>query len=130
LVGAGANFSMTLQVMSALLRCHPGAPRRWVFNTVHWLGGNVVHILAITAIFLSSKYLGQEVQSTYLGILIAFVLSYVTTHVTLEIRNKTHSPVMNNVHEMNPVDNGNTQKSGDDSMVETVGNSKLDYSFR
>jgi hypothetical protein len=37
----------------ALLRCHPGTPRRPIFNWVHWFVGNAAHIIGIVAIFFA-----------------------------------------------------------------------------
>lgn len=35
-----------LQPIGAYFRPHPGTPKRAIFNWIHWLGGNVAHILA------------------------------------------------------------------------------------
>lgn len=35
-----------LQPIGAFFRPHPGSKRRPVFNWIHWLGGNVAHIIA------------------------------------------------------------------------------------
>lgn len=35
-----------LQPIGAYFRPHPGTSKRPIFNWLHWLGGNVAHILA------------------------------------------------------------------------------------
>ena len=82
---------MCLQILGALLRCHPGTSKRWLFNLLHWLGGNVAHILAVTAIFLSMQFVAMDKQKAYLALLISFVIVYVTTHIILEIRTRIQS---------------------------------------
>ena len=39
-----------IQPFMALLRCHPGTPKRPIFNWLHWFVGNAAHIIGIVAI--------------------------------------------------------------------------------
>lgn len=42
-----------IQPFMALLRCHPGTPKRPIFNWLHWFVGNAAHIIGIVAIFFA-----------------------------------------------------------------------------
>lgn len=46
ILGAATTLICFLQPIGAFFRPHPGTSKRPYFNWIHWLGGNVAHILA------------------------------------------------------------------------------------
>lgn len=118
---------MLMQVVSAMLRCHPGTDKRWIFNLYHWLGGNVAHIAGVTAIFLSTAFIAKEKQTAYSALLILYVIAYVVTHIVLELKTRSRAPRMYTLRnstrphdqfkfsevadiQMDSMNNGNTHK--------------------
>lgn len=45
-LGVATTVLCFIQPIGAYFRPHPGTPKRPIFNWIHWLGGNVAHILA------------------------------------------------------------------------------------
>lgn len=46
ILGVVTTFLAFIQPIGAAFRPHPGARRRPIFNWLHWLIGNMAHILA------------------------------------------------------------------------------------
>lgn len=46
ILGSITTILTFLQPIGAFFRPHPGSKNRPVFNWLHWLGGNVAHIVA------------------------------------------------------------------------------------
>ncbi|CAG2118543.1 unnamed protein product, partial [Medioppia subpectinata] len=87
-----------LNPIGALLRPHPDAPNRWLFNWGHWFGGNVGHIAAIIAIFLATRLSVADLPKQFLWTVISFVLFYVIVHLILQfqsffMQNRNFNPV-------------------------------------
>jgi hypothetical protein len=49
-LGIISTLFATLQIIGSFLRPFPGSSRRWIFDWIHWLGGNMAHILACNSI--------------------------------------------------------------------------------
>lgn len=79
ILGVTSISLMLLQVISALLRCSPDSPSRFIFNWVHFLSGNCAHISAIAAIFTAYD------AFTLPPIFLYFVGAYVALHVVIHI---------------------------------------------
>ncbi|XP_055603210.1 putative ferric-chelate reductase 1 homolog isoform X2 [Uranotaenia lowii] len=84
-VGLATTIICFLQPIGAYFRPHPGTKRRPVFNWLHWLGGNLAHILAIVAIFFAVKLQKAELPDWLDFILIAFVAFHVIMHLIFSI---------------------------------------------
>lgn len=74
-----------LQPIGAYFRPHPGTKHRPLFNWVHWLGGNLAHIIAIVAIFFAVKLQKAELPEWLDFILVAFVAFHVFMHLIFSI---------------------------------------------
>ncbi|GLV40393.1 uncharacterized protein CBL_04193 [Carabus blaptoides fortunei] len=74
-----------LQPIGAYFRPHPGTPKRSLFNWIHWLGGNVAHILGIVTIFFAVKLNKAELPDWLDWILVAFVAFHVLMHLVLSL---------------------------------------------
>ncbi|CAG2170406.1 unnamed protein product, partial [Oppiella nova] len=89
-----------LNPIGALLRPHPDAPNRWLFNWGHWFLGNLAHIAAIVAIFLSTKLPLADLPRQFLWTVITFVVFNVVVHLILQFQTfcaqnrKTHDIAM------------------------------------
>lgn len=73
------------QPIGAAFRPHPDSRRRPIFNWLHWLVGNVAHILAIVTIFFASKLAKAELPVWLIWILVAYVAFHVCMHLILSI---------------------------------------------
>lgn len=78
-----------LQPLMALCRCHPGTPRRSVFNWLHWMVGSAAHNLGIAAIFFAVKLPQAQLPGWTFWVLAAFVVFHVCVHLLLSVRTKT-----------------------------------------
>ncbi|XP_054159261.1 putative ferric-chelate reductase 1 homolog isoform X2 [Oppia nitens] len=105
-----------LNPIGALLRPHPDAPNRWIFNWGHWFGGNVGHITAIIAIFLATTLKLADLPKPFLWTVISFVIFYVIVHLILQF----HTFFMQNrkTHDIAMQDMSN---SGDDHPIGSDG---------
>ncbi|XP_065088018.1 putative ferric-chelate reductase 1 homolog isoform X1 [Ochlerotatus camptorhynchus] len=74
-----------LQPIGAFFRPHPGTKRRPLFNWLHWLVGNLAHIIAIVAIFFAVKLQKAELPEWLDFILVAFVAFHVFMHLIFSI---------------------------------------------
>ncbi|RZB38617.1 ferric-chelate reductase 1 -like, partial [Asbolus verrucosus] len=74
-----------LQPIGAYFRPHPGTPRRPIFNWIHWLGGNVAHIIGIVTIFFAVKLTKAELPDFMDWILVAYVAFHVIIHLILSV---------------------------------------------
>lgn len=67
------------------MRCHPGTPKRPIFNWLHWFVGNAAHILGIVAIFYAVDLDKAELPKETDFLLIAFVAFHFLMHLTLSL---------------------------------------------
>ncbi|XP_022913819.1 putative ferric-chelate reductase 1 homolog [Onthophagus taurus] len=76
-----------IQPIGAYFRPHPGTSKRPIFNWLHWLCGNVAHILAIVTIFFAVRLTKAELPEWMDWILVGFVALHVIIHIVLSILN-------------------------------------------
>uniref|UniRef100_A0A182Q8D5 DOMON domain-containing protein n=1 Tax=Anopheles farauti TaxID=69004 RepID=A0A182Q8D5_9DIPT len=74
-----------LQPLGAFFRPHPGSSKRPIFNWLHWLGGNLAHVIAIVAIFFAVQLQKAELPEWMDFILVAFVAFHVFMHLIFSI---------------------------------------------
>ncbi|KAJ9583131.1 hypothetical protein L9F63_022523, partial [Diploptera punctata] len=74
-----------LQPIGAALRPHPDSRRRPIFNWLHWLVGNIAHILGIVTIFFATKLNRAKLPEWMDWILVAYVAFHVAVHLILSI---------------------------------------------
>lgn len=85
ILGVVTTVLCFLQPIGAYFRPHPGTKRRPLFNWLHWLGGNLAHIIAIVAIFFAVKLQKAELPEWLDFILVAFVAFHVFMHLIFSI---------------------------------------------
>lgn len=85
ILGTVTTVLCFLQPIGAYFRPHPGTKRRSLFNWLHWLGGNLAHIIAIVAIFFAVKLQKAELPEWLDFILVAFVAFHVFMHLIFSI---------------------------------------------
>lgn len=85
ILGVVTTVLCFLQPIGAFFRPHPGTKRRPLFNWLHWLGGNLAHIVAIVAIFFAVKLQKAELPEWLDFILVAFVAFHVFMHLIFSI---------------------------------------------
>ncbi|KAI1289992.1 Ferric-chelate reductase 1 [Halotydeus destructor] len=88
IVGVLCNTLAFLQVGNALIRCHPGDDKRWIFDYVHRATGYSAHCLAYVAIYVSKKFVEPDYHDAYLAILICQFVIYIISHVALEVKRR------------------------------------------
>lgn len=81
-----------LNPLGALFRPHPDASNRWLFNWLHWFGGNVGHITAAAAILLASGLSAAALPKSFLFIVMAWILIHVLMHFIFQF----HTSCVNN----------------------------------
>ncbi|XP_049298973.1 putative ferric-chelate reductase 1 homolog isoform X2 [Anopheles funestus] len=74
-----------LQPIGAFFRPHPGSSKRPIFNWLHWLGGNLAHVIAIVAIFFAVQLQKAELPEWMDFMLVAFVGFHVFMHLIFSI---------------------------------------------
>ncbi|KAF0295178.1 putative ferric-chelate reductase 1 [Amphibalanus amphitrite] len=74
-----------LQPLMAMCRCHPGAPRRAIFNWLHWMVGSAAHILGVAAVFFAVELPAAKLPDWTYWVLAAFVVFHVLTHFILSL---------------------------------------------
>ncbi|XP_037092732.1 putative ferric-chelate reductase 1 homolog [Pollicipes pollicipes] len=75
-----------LQPLMALCRCHPGTPRRALFNWLHWTVGSAAHILGIATVFFAVQLPAAQLPDWAYWVLAAFVLFHVAVHLVLSMQ--------------------------------------------
>lgn len=85
ILGTVTTVLCFLQPFGAYFRPHPGTKRRPLFNWVHWLAGNLAHIIGIVAIFFAVKLPKAELPVWLDHILVAFVAFHVFMHLIFSI---------------------------------------------
>ncbi|XP_066996318.1 putative ferric-chelate reductase 1 homolog [Anabrus simplex] len=85
ILGVITTFLAFIQPFGAALRPHPDSRKRPIFNWLHWLVGNVAHILAIVTIFFAGKLTNAELPAWLIWILVAYVAFHVCMHLILSI---------------------------------------------
>ncbi|XP_055528537.1 putative ferric-chelate reductase 1 homolog isoform X2 [Wyeomyia smithii] len=85
ILGVVTTVLCFLQPIGAFFRPHPGTKRRPLFNWLHWLGGNIAHIVAIVAIFFAVKLPKADLPEWLDFILVAFVAFHVFMHLIFSI---------------------------------------------
>ncbi|XP_055626075.1 putative ferric-chelate reductase 1 homolog isoform X2 [Toxorhynchites rutilus septentrionalis] len=85
ILGVVTTVLCFLQPIGAYFRPHPGTKRRPLFNWLHWLGGNLAHIIGIVAIFFAVKLQKAELPEWLDFILVAFVAFHVFMHLIFSI---------------------------------------------
>ncbi|XP_011498802.1 PREDICTED: putative ferric-chelate reductase 1 homolog [Ceratosolen solmsi marchali] len=82
-IGLATTILSFIQPFMAAMRPHPGAPRRILFNWVHWFIGNAAHICGIIAIFFAVRLTKAKLPEWVDWILVAYVVFHVLTHLFL-----------------------------------------------
>ncbi|KAL3289082.1 hypothetical protein HHI36_003524 [Cryptolaemus montrouzieri] len=85
ILGTITTVLCILQPIGAFFRPHPGAAKRPLFNWLHWLGGNVAHILAIVTIFFAVRLGKAELPDFVDWILVGYVAFHVAIHLILSV---------------------------------------------
>jgi len=80
LVTTGLCF---IQPFMALVRPHPGASTRPLFNWLHWFVGNSAQIVAIVAIFFAVELDKAQLPKETDWLLTAFVIFHALIHIIL-----------------------------------------------
>lgn len=73
-----------IQPIMAVFRCHPGTPKRPVFNILHFCVGNAAYVLAIVTLFYAKTLAKANLPDFYMWILIAFVVFHVVVFLIME----------------------------------------------
>lgn len=84
ILGSIAFTFALLNPIGALFRPHPDAANRWVFNWMHWFGGNAGHITAAAAILLASRLKVANLPESFLYIVMAWIIFHVAAHLILQ----------------------------------------------
>jgi hypothetical protein len=71
--------------IGAAFRPSPDSPKRWIFNWIHWLCGNIGHVSAFAALFLAYNLTVNQLSPIYLWILICYLLFHITSHLLLQL---------------------------------------------
>uniref|UniRef100_A0A1A9WDX6 Ferric-chelate reductase 1 homolog n=1 Tax=Glossina brevipalpis TaxID=37001 RepID=A0A1A9WDX6_9MUSC len=74
-----------IQPFGALFRPAPNSKKRPIFNWLHWLAGNLAHLLAIVTIFFAVKLTKAELPEWIDWILVAYVAIHVLVHLIYSI---------------------------------------------
>lgn len=74
-----------IQPIAAIFRPGPNDKKRPIFNWLHWLGGNLAHIIAIATIFYAVKLTKAELPQWMDYILVAFVAFHVIVHLIFSV---------------------------------------------
>ncbi|XP_031831549.1 putative ferric-chelate reductase 1 homolog isoform X2 [Nomia melanderi] len=82
-LGLATTILAFLQPFMAAIRPPPGAPRRPIFNWVHWLFGNAAQICGIIAIFFAVRLKKAKLPEWVDWILVAYVVFHILTHLIL-----------------------------------------------
>ncbi|XP_058789876.1 putative ferric-chelate reductase 1 homolog isoform X2 [Phymastichus coffea] len=82
-LGLATTILCFIQPFMAAMRPHPGAPRRILFNWVHWFVGNAAHICGIVAIFFAVRLAKAKLPEWVDWVLVAYVVFHVLTHFFL-----------------------------------------------
>ncbi|XP_058125486.1 putative ferric-chelate reductase 1 homolog isoform X1 [Anopheles ziemanni] len=85
ILGVVTTVLCFLQPLGAFFRPHPGSSKRPWFNWLHWLGGNLAHVIAIVAIFFAVQLQKAELPDWMDFILVAFVAFHVFMHLIFSI---------------------------------------------
>lgn len=83
-LGSIAFAFALFQPLGALFRPHPDAGSRWIFNWLHWFGGNAGHITATAAILLATRLKTASLPESFLYIVMAWILFHVVMHIILQ----------------------------------------------
>lgn len=86
LIGAVCVVLACLQPLMAACRPHPGAPRRPLFNWLHWLVGSAAHVLAVAAIFFAVELPAARLPFWTYWVLAAFAGFHLFCHFILSIQ--------------------------------------------
>ncbi|PNF24839.1 putative ferric-chelate reductase 1 [Cryptotermes secundus] len=85
ILGCATTVLAFVQPIGAAFRPHPDSRRRPIFNWLHWLVGNVAHILGIVTIFFATKLTKAELPDWMDWILVGYVAFHVAVHLILSI---------------------------------------------
>lgn len=85
ILGCATTALAFVQPIGAAFRPHPDSRRRPIFNWLHWLVGNVAHILGIVTIFFATKLTKAELPDWMDWILVGYVAFHVAVHLILSI---------------------------------------------
>ncbi|XP_020717045.1 putative ferric-chelate reductase 1 homolog isoform X2 [Ceratitis capitata] len=85
ILGTITTIICFIQPIGALFRPAPNAKSRPIFNWLHWLGGNLAHILSIVTIFFAVKLTKAELPEWMDWILVGFVVVHVIVHLIYSI---------------------------------------------
>lgn len=84
ILGIIAASLAILQPIMAAFRCHPGTPKRPVFNVLHFCVGNAAYVLAIVTLFLAKGLAKANLPEFYQWIMIAFVVFHALVFLIME----------------------------------------------
>ncbi|KAL9919695.1 putative ferric-chelate reductase 1 homolog isoform 1-T3 [Glossina fuscipes fuscipes] len=85
ILGVVTTIICFIQPFGALFRPAPNSKNRPIFNWLHWLGGNLAHLLAIVTIFYAVKLPKAELPEWMDWILVAYVAIHVIVHLIYSI---------------------------------------------
>nr|CAD7460611.1 unnamed protein product [Timema tahoe] len=85
ILGTVTTLLAFFQPIGALFRPHPGSRRRPIFNWLHWLLGNMAHILAIVTIFFAIELSKAQLPEWTTWILVVYVAFHVAMQFVLSV---------------------------------------------
>ncbi|XP_072017628.1 uncharacterized protein [Amphiura filiformis] len=94
LLGTLVTFLAITNPIMAMFRCHPGTPKRPIFDRAHWAVGTSAHILGIITICLAVTGVGSTTPiliglPPYLfWVMVVFIIAHITLWIFLECKTK------------------------------------------
>ncbi|XP_076645315.1 putative ferric-chelate reductase 1 homolog isoform X2 [Halictus rubicundus] len=82
-LGVATMILTFVQPFMAVIRPHPGAPTRPLFNWAHWFVGNAAQICGIIAIFFAVRLNKAKLPEWVDWILVAYVVFHILIHLIL-----------------------------------------------
>ncbi|KAF7493287.1 Putative ferric-chelate reductase 1 -like protein [Sarcoptes scabiei] len=83
--GFAAIFSMIINPIGAVFRPDCESSKRWIFNWIHWLIGNLGYLSAVGALFLAFQLTTIRLQPPYLWSIAFYLFFNLTVHSLLQL---------------------------------------------
>uniref|UniRef100_T1JGZ2 Ferric-chelate reductase 1 n=1 Tax=Strigamia maritima TaxID=126957 RepID=T1JGZ2_STRMM len=122
ILGVVVTLLVLVQPLMAAFRCHPGTPKRSIFNWFHFLVGNGAHILAVITLFFAKTLSKAKLPDFYMWILIAFVVFHVVVFFVMESFTCFHgNKIRDNQIALKDMSSGNAFTMAAADVSKTVG---------
>lgn len=109
ILGCVCTGLAVMQPIMAVFRPSPNAPKRYIFNWLHWFVGNAGQILAIVTMFFAVELSAVSLTDAFYWILISFVAFHCLVHTIMQIHTYHMEKKMTNEIQMQDLP---TQKPG------------------